>query len=231
MVEQKAALRFIGVGAQVPGTGRFADGIPGPDGAGLHRFRVTAHAAHLAPLRLHPHPAAIGNALGAGGPGADEQVVVAVNLAQPGILRVPGVVHRHRALGDCVERVFDGVGGLFFQRHVIKRKRVEVGLYALAQMVRRLLAGTFALRRAPKALQKLGVDVNDDRVLVAPYACFLRPLHIAQVPVAHVLVFRRHLVMEHAVVLLVHVPLLGVGLAAHRFFTALAAPARQKAKP
>ena len=51
----------------------------------------------------HQPPSAMPAALRGGR--VDVQVVVAVDLAQPGVLRVPRVVHRHRPLRDRVERI------------------------------------------------------------------------------------------------------------------------------
>ena len=86
-----------------------------------------------------------------------------------------------------------------------------------------------ALRREAEVLQHLGIEVDQDRLGVARQAVALRPFQVALVPVAHVLVGPRQLVMEDAVVLGVHLPLVRIGLAAHEFLAALAAPAGQEA--
>ena len=110
----------------------------------------------------------------------------------------------------------------------MKRQGIKIGLHPLAQGVRRLFSGTLALRRQPETLQEFRVDVDHDRVFVAPDTHFLGPLHVTTVPVAHVLVFHRHLMMKDAVVLFVHLPLPGVGFPSHRFLATLAAPAGQE---
>ena len=48
-----------------------------------------------------------------------------MDLAQPGILAVPGVIHGHRALGDGVDRVLAQVYLGFFDRLVPDGQRVE----------------------------------------------------------------------------------------------------------
>ncbi len=139
------------------------------------------------------------------------------------------MVHRHRPLRHRIERVARRVGGLRLERRVVEGQRVEVGLDAFTQVIRRLLAAALALRREPEALQEFRVDVDHYGIVVAPQPRALRPCHVALVPVAHVLVFGRHRVVEDAVVLRVHLPLVGVGLAAHRLLATLAAPPGQEA--
>lgn len=78
-------------------------------------------------------------------------------------------------------------------------------------------------------MQHLGIDVNQDRLGIAGQAVVLRPLQIALVPVAHVLVRLGQMVLEDAVVLLVHLPLFRIGLALEELLPALAAPAGQEA--
>ena len=63
VVQQEPAPRLVGVGVEPPRARRLADRVPRPHGARLDRFRVARHAAHLAPRRLDPHPAAVGDAL------------------------------------------------------------------------------------------------------------------------------------------------------------------------
>ena len=159
----------------------------------------------------------------------DEQVVVRVDLAQPRVLRVPRVVHRHRPLRDRSERIAREIGRLRLQRRVVERQRIEVALDALAQVLRRLPARPLALRGEPELLQHLGIELDQDRIVEAAHAHALRPFHVALVPVAHVLVRRRQLVVEHAVVVRVHLPLLRVRLALQELVAVLAAPAGEEA--
>ena len=230
VIEQEAELGLVGAGREVPRAGRLADGVPGPHGARLHGFGIARHAAYLAPHRLDPDPAAVVYALGPRDPRIDEQIVVRVDLAQPGVLRIPGMVHGHRALGDGVQRVLVDVGHLRFERLVVERQRIEIGFDALRQVRRRApLRRPPALRRHAELLQHFGVDLDHDRVGVAAQARPLRPLVIALVPVAHVLVGRRQLLLEHAIVLGVHLPLPRIGFALHELLAALAAPAGEEA--
>ena len=159
----------------------------------------------------------------------DVEGVVRVDLSQPGVLRVPRVVHRHRPLRDRVERELREIGALRLQRLVIERQRIEVGLDPLAQVVGRLPRDPLALRREAELLEHFRVEMDQDRLGVALDPRALRPLEVALVPVAHVLVGRRQLVLEHAVVPRVHLPLPRIGLAAHELFAALAAPAGEEA--
>ena len=152
-----------------------------------------------------------------------------MDLAQPGVLAVPRVVHRHRPLGQRVERELVGVDQFALERLVVERQRVEVGLDALRQVPRRPAAGTSALRGEAELLQHLGVQVHVDRLGVARHAVRPGPLEVALVPVTHVLVRLRQLVMEHAVVLRVHLPLPRVRLALEELLATLAAPAGQEA--
>ena len=138
VVEQETGLRFVGVGRERPGASRLSNGIPGPDRARLDGLGVARDAAYLAPLRLDPDPVAIGDLVDARGVGIDEQDVVRMNLSQPGVLRIPRVLHRHRSLGYGRERVLLLVGDLGFERFVVKGQGVEVCFDALSEPVRRL---------------------------------------------------------------------------------------------
>ena len=167
MIQQKAAPRFVGVFREMPRATRFADGIPRPHGARLHRLRVAAHAAHLAVHGFHPQPAAVGDACGLCCFCVYKQIVMRVYLAQPGVLRIPRVVHRHGPLGDRGERIFLFIRQRHFQRLVIKRQRIEIFFDAIFQM-RGRLALAVAARCEAKALQHLGVQLNHDRIAEAP---------------------------------------------------------------
>ena len=118
---------------------------------------------------------------------------------------------------------------LGFQRLVEKRQRIEISFDALGQMSRRFARDAPALGGEAEFLQHFGIQVDQDRFAIARDAVALRPFQIALVPVAHVLVGTRQLVMEHAIVLLIHLPLVRIGFAEQRLLAALAAPARQKA--
>ena len=105
VVQEEALPRLVGAGRELPGAVGLADRVPGPHRARLDRLAVAQHAAHL-PQRLstqHQPPSAMPAA--ARGQRVDVQVVVAVDLAQPRVLRIPRVVHRHRPLRDRVERI------------------------------------------------------------------------------------------------------------------------------
>jgi hypothetical protein len=59
VIEQKALLRFVGLGCQPPGTGRLADGVPGPDGARLDRLGEPRTCNGPCQRRLDPDPVAV----------------------------------------------------------------------------------------------------------------------------------------------------------------------------
>ena len=157
------------------------------------------------------------------------QVVVAVNLAQPGVLRIPRVVHGHRPLGNGIERVGRQVGGSLFQRRVPKGQRVKVGGNAFAQFIGRLTATALALGSQAKALQGVGVQRQLHRVALLAPALLFGKVQVSLVPVAHVVHALGQVVLEHAVVGRVGLPLLGVGLAAQVLVAVFTAPAHQKA--
>jgi hypothetical protein len=106
-------------------------------------------------LRFDPDPVVVLDTSNARGVRIHVEQVVRVNLPQPGVLRIPGVVHRHRPLRDRRQRILVLVGRLPFQRVVVERQRIEEGLDALGQMCRRLARKTLALRRGAELLQDL----------------------------------------------------------------------------
>ena len=101
---------------------------------------MAALATHLAVHGLDPHPATVLDPRFAGSPGVYVQEVVGVNLPQPGVLRIPGVVHRHRPLGNRIEWVLVQIGYLSLQRLRVERQGIKMSFHALAQVVRRLFA-------------------------------------------------------------------------------------------
>ena len=138
------------------------------------------------------------------------------------------MIHRHRALGDRIQWIAGQIALFAFQRRIPEWQRIEIFGDTLAQMVGRLFAGTLALCGETEALQDLRIDMDHDGIVVAAQACLLRPFHIAPVPVAHVLVRVRHVILEKTIILFVHFPLLGVRFSAQGFLATLAAPACQK---
>ena len=161
----------------------------------------------------------------------DEQVVVRVDLAQPGVLRVPRVVHRHRPLRHRVERVLRRVGGLLLERRVVEGQRVEVGL-ARARAGGPAAACPGCL---PCAARRKRCRNSEYRWMTIGSRSRRRPHAAAPSPCSRWFQLRMYcsdggsVVLEDAVVLRVHLPLLRVGLAAHRLLAALAAPAGEEA--
>ncbi len=121
------------------------------------------------------------------------------------------------------------IGQLFFQRLRVEWQRIEVHLHPLTQMLRGLPAGRLALRGEAELLQYFGIDVDVDGFGITRQRMALGPFQVTLVPVAHVLVGLGQFVLEYAVVLLVHLPLPGIGFALHVFLTTLATPAGQEA--
>ena len=141
------------------------------------------------------------------------QIVVAVNLAQPSVLRIPRVIHRHRPLRQSVERKCAEIRGIFFQRGIPKRQWIKISFDALAQLLRWLAARRFTLCGQAKALQSIGIQSQLHRVVFLPPTFVFGEIQILAIPVAHVVHGLRHVVLENAIVLLIHFPLLGIGLA------------------
>ena len=100
----------------------------GESGSRFHapeRLPIAFHAFHQADLHLdaavvadHPDPVVILDAFKLGLEAVHVQPVAGMDLAQPRILRAPGMVHRHRPLGDGEERVFVFAAILRFERAV-----------------------------------------------------------------------------------------------------------------
>src|SRR5947207_15904656 len=105
-------------------------------------------------MTRHEDPIIVGEAEGARGDPVHEQAVLAEDLPQPGILRVPGMVHLHRPLGDRVQWKAAGIGAGFLERRVPEGQGVEIGPDARAVLLRRLY-WPLALCRGPEALQRL----------------------------------------------------------------------------
>ena len=140
------------------------------------------------------------------------------------------MIHRHRPLRHRVERIQLKIGGLRFERRVIKRQRIEVFVYAFAQGLRRPpCVRTAALGSEAKFLQHFAIELDHHRVGEFSQLHFLRPFVIPLVPVAHPLMLFGHFVMEDAVVLRVHFPLIRIGFTNQRLAAVLAAPANEKA--
>ena len=91
--------------------------------------------------------------------------LLAEDLAQPGILRVPGMVHRHRPLRDRVQRkVAVGRCAASSNGAIPERQRVEIGRDALAVAFPAATTGAVALRREAEALQRLDIELQHDRL-------------------------------------------------------------------
>ncbi len=132
MVEQKSLAELGRVGVEVPGPGALADRVPGP-----HRVRVDPvhqlrRDADPPVMARDPHPIFLVEAERPAGHPVDVQPVVAEDLAQPRVLRMPRMVHLHRPLGQRVQREGRAVDPRFLERHVPERQRVEIGRDAVA---------------------------------------------------------------------------------------------------
>src|SRR3954463_10198721 len=137
----------------MPSAGALPDGVPGPP-------RIRVDPVHQLDLRLdppgmarHPNPIVLGDAETACRQLMNEQPVLPEDLAQAGILRVPGMVHLHRPLGDCVQRKAVAVDALALEGRVPDRQWVEIALDARSVLLGRL-PRTVALRRQSEALQR-----------------------------------------------------------------------------
>ena len=139
------------------------------------------------------------------------------------------MVHRHRPLSQSIERKCAEIRGVFFQRWIPKRQRIKISFDTLAQFIGRLAARRFALRGQAKALQGIGIQSQLHRIVFLAPAFVLGEIQILAIPVAHVMHGLGHVVLKHAIVLLVHLPLLGIGFAFEVALALFAAPAHQEA--
>ncbi|KUP94251.1 hypothetical protein TRIHO_08640 [Tritonibacter horizontis] len=104
VIEQEALGGFGGVGAEGPGAFALADGIPGPDGIVIQGGHFHHRHGDGAVGRGDTGPVAIAQAVGAHQFCRHIKRVVAMDLAQPGVLAAPGVIHGHRPLGEGIDR-------------------------------------------------------------------------------------------------------------------------------
>ena len=214
MVEQEALGRFRRVFLQAPGALLLADGVPGPDGVFLGAFHRLDLAADLAVVRLDPDPVEVLDAHLQGLARVHVHVVLRHDLTQPHVLRIPRVVHEHRALGQREEGVFIRVDALLLKWFVPHRQRVEVLHQPLTvDLIVRLRAVVQALSRQAEFLQRLGIELHDDGLDLADETDIRRHLEVVLVGVAHVLLVVGPVVREEALVLDVLFPLVGVRLA------------------
>ena len=199
------------VRGEVPGAAALADRIPGPHGIrvdAVHQLDLRLDAAGMA---RHIDPVVVVEPQRVGGGAVDEQPVLSEDLAQPGILRMPGMVHLHRPLRDRVQRESGRFDARFLEWRIPERQRVEIGLDPGAVLFRRH-DGSVSLRRQTEALQRLDIELKDDRFGRADQAHRGRGFEIGLVGVLVVELLRRQFVFPEAAIRDVAVELLA-GLA------------------
>ena len=84
-------------------------------------------------MAFDPDPVAVGEAERRAPARWHVEAVLAGDLAQPGVLRAPRVVHVHRPLRDArAAEMSSRVDRCFLERRIPERQRIEIGLDALA---------------------------------------------------------------------------------------------------
>ncbi len=228
MVEKEPFFGFVGIRRQIPGAGPLADRVPGPDGLGIDPLHQADLNPDLAMPAFDPDPVILTDAEIAGRGAVHVEPVVAVDLAQPGVLRAPGVVHGHGALGDGVKRKGRLVVALVLEGRIPEGQRVEIGLHPRPLRLGWLDRAMAASGQA-KALQDLAVDLEDDRLGPLDEATLGGVVEIGLVGVLEVTRRRWDLLVPEAVVGDVALELAGVGRALADGASVLAAPAHQTA--
>ena len=176
-----------------------------------------------------PDPVAIADAERPGGLAMDVQPVLAGDLAQPRILRAPRVVHVHGALGDGVQRVVAAIDHALLEGRVPQGQGVGVGGDARAVALGRA-NGAMALARQLELLQRLRVDLHDDRGRAGDEAHLAGPVQVPLVRIAVIPVPIGEPVLPEAAVRDVALDLIGVRRAGPVLGPVLAAPARQRSQ-
>src|SRR6185437_12915395 len=84
-IEQEAAARLRRIGREPPGAGALADGVPGPDRAGIDPVDEADLAAHLSVMADDEDPILVAEAERGGGVPMHVEIVPAVDLPEPRI--------------------------------------------------------------------------------------------------------------------------------------------------
>src|SRR4029079_1770078 len=98
MVEKKSLSGFWRRCVKVPCSGPLADCIPGPHGVGIGAIHELERARDCAVWGGDLHPLSVDKAKIARPPTVHVKPVAAEDLPEPGILRSPRMIHRHRPL-------------------------------------------------------------------------------------------------------------------------------------
>ena len=125
VVEEEARRAFGRGGVERPGALALADGVPRPDGVRVERGHAGDGDGDLAGGGGDAGPVAVLEAVRLPDGGGQVERVRAVDLAEPCVLAAPGVVHRHGALGERVDREGRGVGEAVGEGRVPDRERVH----------------------------------------------------------------------------------------------------------
>ena len=228
MVEQKAVGGFRRIRRQVPRPGAVSDGVPGPDRIGIHTLHQLRRRPDAAVAADHPHLLAVLDVQRLRRLAVDVKRVAAVDLAQPGVMRPPALVHRHRPLGHRVQRIFAAVRGLVLQRRPPHRQRIETVLDTPAQRIGRLHRAE-PLRGETEFLQRLGVNLQDDLLRLADKSHGGGVFEIFPVGMAEIALVVGQAVLPESLVLHVTLELRRIGPPGAMRLAAGAAPARQQA--
>ena len=116
---------------------------------------------------------------------------MAVDLPQPGVLTTPGMIHRHRALGQRMNGVLFGIHMAVLKWGVPDWQWIECGFNLFSQMIRRLpVAMAFggqlkAAHRLDIELKKIGLGAVIQAHLDRPILIFIVPRFIVMCPVRY----------------------------------------------
>src|SRR6516162_8084802 len=163
MIDQESFAELRRRRIEIPGAGALADGIPGPHGFRVDSLHQLGGDTDAALTARQPYPVVLCQAQRPPGRPVDEQSVVAEDLPQPSILRVPGMVHLHWPLRHRVQRKAPTFAPRFLERRVPKRQRVEIGRDPLAMCLGRHHLPVPAAGEA-EALKRLDIELQYDRL-------------------------------------------------------------------
>src|SRR5271165_4691994 len=116
MVEQESLAELRRSWIKTPGTGALSDCVPGPHCVRIDPVHQLGGDTNPTLTARQPYPVFLREAERLPSRPVDEQPIVAEDLPQPGILRMPRMVHLHRPLSQRVERKAPTIDPSFLER-------------------------------------------------------------------------------------------------------------------
>ena len=179
MVQQEPLHRLWRIGIQPPGALALADGVPGPDRGFVQRGHMGHRHLDHARRRGDARPVPFGKAVLLPDLCRQIQVIAPVNLPQPGVLRPPGVIHRHGAL--CKRMQGKACRRVIAKRRVPDRQRVHCQPDPGAQGIGRLhMPMPFGSQLKPA--HRFGIDGKQIGLRGFKEPHLHRPILIGRVP-------------------------------------------------